>query len=130
MKSIKTMAFILAMASYTVSYAADVQLPTSPPKFEPSVQYQLEPSVQQQLMGLTSNETVATALKKFKHGLEDLESKLQDKKLDIGQVRLFLEAVQARQNQLMILQNQRVINQNQKIIELLEAQKKSFKNAP
>lgn len=64
---------------------------------------------------LTSNATVSKALVEFKQGLTDFDKKLQAKKLNVQQVTLLLNAMQARQNQLMIAQNQ-------KIIQLLEKQ--------
>ncbi|TNF65574.1 MAG: hypothetical protein EP298_11530 [Gammaproteobacteria bacterium] len=113
---------LIVLAFSSVSFASETKLPTPQPKFEPDAQYQVEK--------YTSNQIIVEALKGFKGGLVNLEKELKGKKVDVAQVTLLLNAIQARQNQMVILQNQRIINQNQKIIQLLEAQKNSLKNAP
>ena len=113
---------LIIIAFSSVSFATETKLPTPQPRFEPDAQYQVK--------NFTSNQVIVEALKGFKDGLVNLEKQLKDKKVDVAQVTLLLNAIQARQNQLAIVQNQRLINQNQKIIQLLEAQKNSLKNAP
>lgn len=99
-----------AILLVSVSFAS-TEIPTAKPAFEPNAEYQLQK--------LTSNAMVEQALEGFKGGLVDLEDKLKAKKLNVDQITLLLNALQARQNQLLIAQNQRMINQNQKIIQLL-----------